>query len=195
VSDPLLPEGDGHTELSEDDREGLIPSYIATRSDLFDAEQRNIASALQLRSPTTAVLLDDKYLRDLHRAMFGQVWKWAGRYRKRETNIGISPLQIPTAVRTLIYDTLAWVEIETYDPDELAARFHHRLVQIHPFPNGNGRHGRIAADHLLQSMNEPVFTWGRNLDVTTDELRRRYRRALERADSGSIDELVAFCRA
>ncbi len=195
MSDPLLPEGDGHTALPEDDRDGLIPSYISTRADLFDAEQRNIAAALQLRSPATDVLLDDKYLRDLHRAMFGQVWKWAGHYRKRETNIGINPAQIVTAVRTLVDDTRAWVEMETYDADELAVRFHHRLVQIHPFPNGNGRHGRIAADHLLQSMNEPVFTWGRNLDVTTDELRRQYRQALERADGGSIYELLTFCRS
>jgi len=87
------------------------------------------------------------------------------------------------------------VETEKYSPDELATRFHHRLVQIHPFPNGNGRHGRIAADQLLQSVGEPVFTWGRNLNVATDELRRRYRRALERADGGSIDELLAFCRS
>jgi len=194
VSDPPAPEGDGHTELPEDDREGLILSYIATRSDLFDAEQRNITAALRLKAPSTDVLLDDKYLRDLHQAMFGQVWKWAGRYRKRETNIGISPAQIATAARTLVDDTRTWVEMETYGPDELAARFHHRLVQIHPFPNGNGRHGRIATDHLLRSMGEPGFTWGRNLDVATEELRRRYRRALERADGGQIDELLAFCR-
>jgi len=195
MSDPLLPKGDGHTELPENDREGLIPSYIATRADLFDAEQRNIAAALQLRSPSTGVLLDDKYFRDLHRAMFGRVWTWAGRYRKHETNFGISPAQIATAARTLVEDTRAWVEMNTYEPDELAARFHHRLVQIHPFPNGNGRHGRIVADQLLQSMGEPVFTWGRNLNVTTDDLRRRYRRALERADGGPIDDLLAFCRS
>ena len=83
---------------------------------------------------------------------------------------------------------------EPQNPDELAARFHHRLVQIHPFPNGNGRHGRIATDYLLLSMGRPAFTWGRNLDVAADELRRSYRRALQRADTGHIDDLLAFCR-
>lgn len=194
MSDPLVPDGDGHTELSEEDREGLIPSYIATRADLFDAEQRNITAALRRRAPSVDVLLNDTYLRDLHRAMFEDVWTWAGQYRRRETNIGIDPTQIAVAVRNLVDDARAWVEMETYAPDELAARFHHRLVQIHPFPNGNGRHGRIAADHLLLSMGNPAFMWGRNLDVATDELRRRYRRALQRADDGQIDELLAFCR-
>jgi len=194
VSDPLVPDGDGHTELSEEDREGLIPSYIATRADLFDAEQRNITAALRRRAPSVDVLLDDKYLRDLHRAMFEDVWTWAGQCRIRETNIGIDPTQIAVAVRNLVDDARAWVEMETYEPDELASRFHHRLVQIHPFANGNGRHGRIAADYLLLSMDAPPFTWGRDLKVATDDLRRRYRRALQRADNGQIDELLAFCR-
>ncbi len=195
MGDPLVPEGVGHTELSEEDREGLIPSYIATRADLFDAEQRNITNALRRREPSTDGLLDDKYLRDLHRAMLDQVWIWAGRYRTRETNIGIDPRQIAPAVRTLVGDVRIWVEMETFEPDELAARFHHRLVQVHPFPNGNGRLGRIAADYLLLSMSEPAFTWGRNLDVATDQLRRGYRQALQRADDGHIDELLTFCRS
>lgn len=195
MNDPLVPQADGHTELSEEDREGLIPSYIATLGDLFDAEQRNIAAALRRRAPSTDVLLDDKYLRDLHKAMLGQVWTWAGRYRTRETNIGIDPTQISAAVRTLVDDARTWVEAGTFEPDELAARFHHPLVQIHPFPNGNGRHGRIATDHLLLSMDEPTFTWGRNLDVEADELRQDYRRALQRADDGYIDQLLTFCRS
>ncbi len=195
MNDPLVPQADGHTELSEEDREGLIPSYIATLGDLFDAEQRNIAAALRRRPPSTDVLLDDKYLRDLHKAMLGQVWTWAGRYRTRETNIGIDPTQISAAVRTLVDDARTWVEAGTFEPDELAARFHHPLVQIHPFPNGNGRHGRIATDHLLLSMDEPTFTWGRNLDVEADELRQDYRRALQRADDGYIDQLLTFCRS
>ena len=195
MSDPLMPDGDGHTELTHEDRDGLIPSYIATRADLFDAEQRNIATALRRRPPSAEDLLDDKYLRDLHRAMFNQVWTWAGRYRIRETNIGIDPTQITTAVRTAVDDARAWVQMETFEPDELAARFHHRLVRVHPFPNGNGRHGRIAADYLLLVMGAADFTWGRNLDVATDELRRRYRQALQQADGGQIDELLAFCRS
>lgn len=94
VTDPLVPIGDGHTELSEEDRLGLIPTYIATRGELFDAEQRNIAEALLRRRPSLQQLLDDKYLRDLHQAMFGRVWEWAGRYRRTKTNIGIDPTRI-----------------------------------------------------------------------------------------------------
>ena len=194
MSDPLLPLGDGHTELSEDDRVGLIPTYITTRGDLFASEQRNIAFALLRRPPSLAVLLDDRYLRDLHRNMFGQVWEWAGRYRRRETNIGIDPRQIAASVRMLVGDAITWVEHETYAPDELAVRFHHRLVAIHPFPNGNGRHGRIAADYLVTSFGRPRFGWGANLDASTEELRSAYRRALQQADEGDMSELLVFAR-
>ena len=191
----LLPVGDGHTELSEDDRVGLIPSYIATRGDLFAAEQRNIAVALLRRAPSAPDLLDDGYLRGLHRDLFGQVWEWAGRYRRFETNIGIDPKQISVAVRMLVHDVFAWVDNETYEPDELAVRFHHRLVAIHPFPNGNGRHGRVAAEYLAMALGRQRFGWGIGLDVDTEELRAIYSRALQRADAGDIDELLTFARS
>lgn len=194
MTDPLVPIGDGHTELSEEDRLGLIPTYIATRGELFDAEQRNIVEALLRRRPSLDVLLDDKYLRELHRAMFGQVWQWAGRYRPRETNIGIDPYQIPMAVRALIGDAQVWVDYGTYEPDELAVRFHHRLVAIHPFPNGNGRHGRVAADYLVTSLGRSPFSWGAGLQVDTHQLRAAYRRALQRADANDLAALLEFVR-
>ncbi len=194
MTDRLVPVGDGHTELSEEDRLGLIPTYIATRGELFDAEQRNITQALLQRPPTVAKLLDDRYLRDLHQAMFDQVWDWAGRYRLRETNFGIAPDQIPSAIRSLVDDAKAWVEYGGHEPDELAVRFHHRLVAIHPFPNGNGRHGRVAADYLVTSLGRESFGWGVGLDVDTDGLRAAYRLALQRADDGEIAELLAFAR-
>ncbi len=191
----LLPVGDGHTELSEDDRVGLIPSFIATRGDLFAAEQRNIAVALLRRAPSVPDLLDDGYLRGLHRDLFGQVWEWAGRYRRFETNIGIDPKQISVAVRMLVHDVFVWVDNETYEPDELAVRFHHRLVAIHPFPNGNGRHGRVAAEYLAMALGRQRFGWGIGLDVDAEELRAIYSRALQRADAGDIDELLTFARS
>ncbi|MCY3806637.1 MAG: mobile mystery protein B [bacterium] len=195
MSDPLLPVGDGHTELTEDDRVGLIPSHIITRGDLFAAEQRNIALALLRRPPSVRSLLDDGYLRNLHRDMFSEVWDWAGRYRLRATNIGIDPSQISVSVRTLVDDAIAWVDHEAYEPDELAVRFHHRLVAIHPFPNGNGRHSRIAADYLVTALGHPRFGWGISLDVNTEDLRAAYHQALQRADAGEIDELLAFARS
>lgn len=195
MSDALLPLGDGHTALDEDDRHGLIPTWIATRGDLFDAEQRNITTALLGRRPSTSQLLDDKYLRDLHRAMFGEVWRWAGKYRRTQTNLGLTPAHIPAAVRTLVDDAVAWVDHRTYEPDELAVRFHHRLVAIHPFPNGNGRHGRIAADCLITSLRLAPFQWGAGLDLDTAQLRDRYLQALRNADQGDHTQLVEFARS
>lgn len=194
MNDPLVPAGDGHTALSEEDRLGLIPTYISTRGELFDAEQRNIAEALLRRPPTINQLLDDQYLRELHQAMFRQVWVWAGRYRHLETNIGIDPSYISTEVRTLVEDARAWIEHDTFDPDELGIRFHHRLVFIHPFPNGNGRHGRVASDHLMTGLGHEKFTWGIGLEVSTPDLRRAYLHALQQADGANFAALLTFAR-
>ncbi|MEX2655782.1 MAG: mobile mystery protein B [Acidimicrobiia bacterium] len=194
MTDRLVPPGDGHTELSDEDRQGLIPTYIATRGELFDAEERNIVRALRGRSPSIEELLDDAYLRRLHKRMFGRVWSWAGAYRLRETNIGIAPTQIPGAVRNLAADTRVWVETGVFRPDELAARFHHRLVYIHPFPNGNGRHGRIAADYLILGLAAERFTWGATLEIEAEELRAKYVNALQQADDGDYAALIEFVR-
>jgi Fic-DOC domain mobile mystery protein B len=196
VTDPLVPIGDGHTELTDDDREGLIPTYITTRGELNEAEQRNIAAAtVRRRPPSVDQLLDDKYLRDMHKAMLRDVWTWAGHYRKREMNLGVEPKAISVEVRNLTKDVRAWVAHETYPPDEIAVRFHHRLVVIHPFPNGNGRHSRLATDLLAHALGQPRFSWGAELDLSTDELRARYLSALRAADDGDIDELLGFARS
>jgi len=120
MPDPMVPVGDGHTALAEEDRRGLIPSYIATRSELFEAEERNISRALLGRPPTIEQVLDDAYLRSLHHDMFGDVWDWAGHYRTRDTNIGITFERIPGAVRALVLDARTWVEFDTYPTDELS---------------------------------------------------------------------------
>ncbi len=96
--------------------------------------------------------------------------------------------------RDLVRDATTWIELGTYEPDELAIRFHHRMVAIHPFPNGNGRHGRIAADYLVTSLGHPAFTWGSRLEVDTDELRSRYIEALHDAGDGDISGLIEFAR-
>ena len=190
--DPLLPLGDGHTPLDGDDREGLKLTYITTRSELNEAEQENILRARRgRRHPTLQALLDDKYLRDLHRAMFGDVWAWAGSYRRLETSIGIDPARIAVGVRDLVADTKIWAEHE--EPLCVAVRFHHRLVSIHPFPNGNGRHGRQAADYLMEALKQPPFTWGAvggRGDV--EGTRRRYLAALREADNGDLAPLEHF---
>lgn len=192
--DPLFPKGDGHTEVPHDDRVGLLPTYISTLEELFEAEHRNISLALVRRTPTTTTLLDDKYLRDLHRSMFNEVWDWAGQYRTRQTNIGIEPPQIAVAVRLLVQDARSWVDHATYPDDEIGVRFHHRLVAIHPFRNGNGRHGRIAADYLMKSVSGQTFSWGSAMASDTEILRRTYRQALQQADRGDIEPLLKFAR-
>ena len=195
MSDLSAPLGDGHTVLSEEDRADLLQPTITTRQELFEAEQFNIAAALLRPKPRLPTLLDDMYLRGLHKAMFGDVWGWAGRYRQGETNIGIEPTHISPQVRDALNDVAAWVEHETYRPDELAVRFHHRLVYIHPFVNGNGRHSRISADLLIEALGRNVFSWGRNLRLPTVPLRERYIAALKSADDEEIDDLVSFARS
>jgi Fic-DOC domain mobile mystery protein B len=196
MPDPLAPPGDGHTALTDEDREGLLPSYILTRGELNDAEQRNIiAATLRRRPPDANRLLDDGYLRKLHRAMFGQVWAWAGQYRLRETNIGVDHLLIQVKVRDLVDDARAWIEFSTYEPDELAVRFHHRLVAIHPFPNGNGRHSRVAADYLVRALGNAPFSWGAVQVTTTAGLRASYLSALRAADAHDISPLLEFARS
>ena len=197
MTDPLIPVGDGHTEVPEGDRDALIPTYISTLGELFAAEQENIARALFGRNPSVDELLDDLYIRQLHRAMFDRVWKWAGRYRKREANIGIDPYQIATAVKSLTDDAAMWVHSASLSEEVIALRFHHRLVQIHPFVNGNGRHGRIAADLLMNAFGRPAFTWGRNQKVSTAELRSEYLAALRRMDAlvEDVSDLIHFAHS
>jgi Fic-DOC domain mobile mystery protein B len=136
-------------------------------------------------------LLDDRYLRQLHKAMFGDVWQWAGHYRQREMSIGIDPSQIATSVRDLVSDAKHWVVHEA--PLRVAARFHHRLVWIHPFTNGNGRHGRQAADMLMQALGQPAFTWG-SADAarSIERVRKEYLNALRAADRGDFAPLEEF---
>lgn len=196
--DPLAPIGDGHTEVPEDLREHLIPTYIASLGELHEAEEANIAAGTFGRTPTAAELLDDSYLRELHRAMFNEVWRWAGRYRTHDVNIGgIDWHDVPGLVRQLVDDTRFWIEAATFESDELAVRFHHRLVQIHPFVNGNGRHGRFATEFLVEGIGRPRFTWGAGLGVSREELRARYRRVLQKMDRDrdDVDDLCVFARA
>ena len=179
---------DGQTALDPDERAGLRATWVSTRADLNAAEQANIRRALGgIGSPRANVILDDLWLRELHRRMFGEVWTWAGRYRRTQTNLGIAADLIATAVRDLVADARAWPD----GPVAVSARFHHRLVAIHPFVNGNGRHARAAASSLCRALGGPELTWGLSLGDAS-AARRDYLAALRRADAGDIDPLVTF---
>ena len=189
------PQDDGGTELSEEERDGLIPSYITIRSELNEAEQANILEAEEWAFAHKRDLLEEKLLNTLHKRMYGNVWGWAGNYRTTGKNTGIDAYRIPTELRQLLDDCRYWIENGSYEPDEIAARFHHRLVSIHCYPNGNGRHARLAADLLLKSMGQERFSWGGKSLVDLSETRKRYIAALQEADGHDIGFLLEFVRS
>ena len=195
MTDPLVPQDDGRTELTEEEREGLIPSYITLRSELNEAEQANILDAEEWAFARKRDLLEEGFLNNLHKRMYGNVWRWAGRYRTSGKNIGIDAYRIPTELRQLLDDCRYWIENGTYEPDEIAVRFHHRIVSIHCYPNGNGRHARLAADLLLKSMGQERFSWGGENLVDVGETRERYIAALQAADEHDIGPLLEFVRS
>jgi Fic-DOC domain mobile mystery protein B len=193
--DPLVEQGDASTPLSPEELEGLVPSYITLRSELNEAEHANIVDAEEWAFQRKRDTLSEKFLNDLHKRMFGRVWKWAGQYRRTGKNIVANAYRIPIELRNLLDDARFWIEHGTYEPDEIVARFHHRLVWIHPFPNGNGRHARTAADLLLVAMGRPRFTWGRENLVDAGQTRHAYVDALRAADAHDYGPLLAFVRS
>ena len=196
ISEENLPAG--ATPLDPDETEGLIPPQIATRAELNEAEEANIARGLTwaLTSLRGREVLSDEFVYELHRRMFGDVWSWAGRVRSTNKNIGIDKYEIRVAVRDLMADAKVWVDSGT-PLEECAVRLHHRLVFIHPFPNGNGRLARMLADIFLLLQGIRPLTWGKHRSslMYTGELRAEYISALRAADSGDIQPLLAFARS
>jgi Fic-DOC domain mobile mystery protein B len=196
MTDPLFDGDDAaNTPLSPEEREGLIPTYIAVRAELNEAEQGNIAEGSEWALRRRRDVLDEGFLRTLHQRMFGKVWKWAGQYRTTARNIGVDAYRIPQEVAQLVGDAGYWVEHDTYPPDETAIRFSHRLVAIHPFPNGNGRFSRLAGDLLALRLGRPRFTWGSANLAEPHEVRARYVAALRAADKHDIGPLLEFARS
>ena len=187
----------GATPIDPDEVAGLVLTHITTRGELDRWEQDNIAEALAwLEKQKPRDLLNEGFIRELHKRMFGNVWKWAGKFRQTDKNIGVPWSQIATSLRNLLDDTRLWVESDKVPPDEMAARFHHRLVSIHPFPNGNGRHARLMTDIFLENLlDRPRFTWGgKNISETSDT-RQRYIIALHAADDFDYQPLLDFARS
>lgn len=192
------PEPEGATPLTDADYLGLKPKWISTKSDLNQAEAQSISDAHDkylAKRLSTAQILDALFVRELHSTMFSSVWSWAGQYRLVETTIGVSPFAIPEAVANLVADAHYW--ISTDDPgmiDAAVTRVHHRMVEIHPFRNGNGRFSRLYADLLLIALRRPVFTWGGGVLGENSDVRHRYVQALKAADIGDYSQLEAFVR-
>lgn len=192
--------GDAHapraTPLDANEIEGLIPSHITTQEELNEWEQANITRALAwLASTRKRDVLDERFVRDLHKRMFNGTWRWAGTFRKTERNLGVAPEQIAPRLRDVLDDARYWLQHGTYVIDEAAARFHHRLVSIHCFANGNGRHARLLTDLLLRANGAAPFTWGRADLVRVGAARDRYLAALRSADAGDCRDLLRFARS
>ena len=192
--DADLPEG--ATPIDPDEAEGLLLS-ISTQAELNEFEALGILGARAWADGNRRFLRTfptEPALRTLHRRMFGTVWRWAGAYRRTQMSVGVEAFRIPTEVRGLVDDTEFWISAGTYSAPEIAARFHHRLVRIHPFPNGNGRHARLATDLLCEREGWPRSPWGQGEIGPPGDVRTRYIAALRAADAHDVGPLLAFMK-
>jgi Fic-DOC domain mobile mystery protein B len=195
----LFGPADDATPLSAEEQAALIPS-LSTRAELNQLERLNINAArvwaMRARILRRPDLLSDGFARELHRRMFNQVWAWAGRYRTTEKNLGWEVPRLAEGVRNIFDDAKVWLEHSTYPLPEAAVRLHHRLVLIHPWSNGNGRHARLMADLVVAANGGKELTWGAGQDlVAAGEVRRRYIDAVRQADQGNIGPLVEFAQS
>lgn len=186
----------GAMPLDPDEAAGLIPSHIANHGQLNEWEMVNILEGEQWafgrRHPD---LLASAFVCRLHRRMFGNTWRWAGKFRTTEKNIGVDPLRIQPDLHDLCENVKAQIVHASYPLDEIAARFSHRLVAIHPFANGNGRLSRTLADLLLVQHGAPRFSWGAGNLIADGEVRQHYLAALRAADGKDYSPLLAFVRS
>ncbi len=195
----ILNQPEGATPLTADELQGLKARGVTTHGELNEVEAINIEQGLRWleQRPKKFDLLIDEAAKEVHRRLFGEVWTWAGEYRLTEKNIGVEVWRIPTEMRCCLDDAKVWLKDEVYKPVEAVARFHHRLVSIHPFPNGNGRWSRIMSDELLRLIDDDLFLdWsdGGSLQNESD-YRRCYIDALRSADRHDFDPLIEFVAA
>lgn len=195
----LIDNPEGATPLSPDDMLGLKFKHVETREQLNELEAANILQgqiwARKLKVRTLESIFDRDFIAELHRALFGDVWDWAGDFRLRELNIGVDPLNIPVELHNFLEDAKCWIEFNHYDHLELSARIQHRLVKIHPFVNGNGRHSRIFTDIVrVFLLKEKPMKWAEaKLENMTTE-RAAYISGLRKADGGDFTEFVEYLR-
>ncbi len=190
----------GQTPLDPDEKEGLLIKSILTRQELDEFEQLNIEKAFQKyllqKKFKQQDILTEKLILNLHKEMFSDVWQWAGKYRKSNKNIGVDKFLISTQLHQLIDDCKYWIDNAVFDDDEIAIRFKHRLVAIHLFPNGNGRHSRIMADIMIRHIfKKPLFSWGTKDLAQKEKNRDNYIKALKKADNGDIEPLKTFANS
>jgi len=192
VNDDPFP---GATPLEPDDSADLIPGHLLTRAQLNLWEQQNILAATLWTQRTRSSALDEGTIRELHRQMFDRTWGWAGTYRHSDKNIGVDWPTIAVEVRKLVDDGAYWIREGVFTIDEAAVRLHHRLVRIHPFPDGNGRHARLWCDLLMGQSGRPLIVWQNDRLGTARDARRAYIGALRAADRGDLEPLLELLLA
>ena len=189
---------EGQTPLDDDEKEGLLIPSITTRGELDEFEQLDVEKAIEWllsRKLNITKILTEKFVKDLHKKMFGDIWKWAGEFRKTNKNIGVDKFMIGIELKNLLDDCNYWIEKKVFSEDEIAVRLSHRMVSIHPFANGNGRHSRLMADVLVtKGFSKPYFTWGSVSLTKQSEARTKYLAALRDADRNDYISLIEFSR-
>jgi Fic-DOC domain mobile mystery protein B len=189
----------GGTLPDEDEKEGLRIKTITTRQELDEFEQQNIEKAMlwiRKKKFSTREILSEKFVKELHRRMYADVWKWAGEFRKTNKNIGVDKHQVAVALKQLLDDGLHWIEHHSFPDAEIAIRIKHRIVQVHCFANGNGRHSRLMADIIMEKIfHQPPFTWGAANLIKKGDPRSAYLHALKKADAGDYKDLIKFARS
>jgi len=186
------------TPLDEDEKDGLIIPTITTRGELDEFEQLGVEKAnewLLIRKLSFSKILTEEFVKELHKRMFSNVWKWAGEFRNSNKNIGVDKFMIGTELKNLLDDCNYWIEKKVFAEDEIAVRLSHRMVFIHLFANGNGRHSRLMADVLIsKGFDKSYFTWG-SVNLTKEgEARTKYLEALKTADQNNYKPLIEFAR-
>ena len=190
---------DGQTPLEEEEKDGLLINSVTTRGELDEFEQLGVEKAnewLLNRNFGFEKILTEDFAKNLHRIMFADVWSWAGEFRKTNKNIEVDKSMITIELKNLFDDCKYWIENKTFSEDEIAVRLSHRIVLIHPFANGNGRHSRLIADILInKGFGKSYFTWGSKSLIKIGEARSVYLKALREADNLAYDALILFARS
>ena len=189
---------EAQTTLDEDEKDGILIRTISTRFELDEFERQNIERAIDWsmrKRFSIDEILSEAFVKKLHKKMFDHTWRWAGEYRKTNKNIGVDKFRIGMELQSLLSDCRYWIENEVFSKDEIAIRFKHRMVNIHPFPNGNGRHSRLIADILIEhGFSGQIFSWGGNILTSKSKSRTKYLKALFAADLGDYTSLIQFAR-
>ena len=188
----------GQTPLEEDEKAGLLIATITTRAELDEFEQLGVEKAIEWtmkRKLGLQQILTEDFVRELHKRMFEEIWKWAGRFRTSDKNLGVDQNNIHTEAKRLLDDCRYWIDHNVFAGDEIAVRFSHRIVSIHSFSNGNGRHSRLIADILVShGFDRPCFSWGRINLTAHGAARSAYLKALRKADDNDYQSLIDFAR-